>query len=53
MWRVAAPAPVDEAGAVLTAPLAAAARLTPAFERTWETLRRLYYDSRPRRGARG
>ncbi len=47
MWRVAAPAPVDEAGPVLTAPLTSPRALTAVFERTWDTLRRLYYDRGP------
>ncbi len=44
MWRIAAPQPVDETGPVLTAPLTSPRALTAVFERTWDTLRRLYYD---------
>ncbi len=47
MWRVAAPAPVDEAGPTLTAPLASPRAFSALYERTWDTLRRLYYRSGP------
>ncbi|HUU33157.1 MAG TPA: gamma-glutamyltransferase, partial [Vicinamibacterales bacterium] len=47
MWRVAAPAPVDEAGPALTAPLASPRAWSALYERTWDTLRRLYYSSGP------
>ena len=47
MWRVAAPAPVDDGGPVLTAPLTSPRAVTAVFERTWDTLRRLYYTQGP------
>lgn len=47
LWRVAAPAPVDEAGPVITAPLGSPKALSALYERTWDTLRRLYYRSGP------
>ncbi len=47
MWRIAAPAPVDDAGPVLTAPLTSPRAVTAVFERTWDTLRRLYYTQGP------
>ncbi len=47
MWHVAAPAPVDEAGPVLAAPLASPRIWATTYERVWDTLRRLYYSSGP------
>lgn len=48
MWRVAAPLPVDEAGAELTTTVSPDSRSwLAAFDRTWDTLRRLYYASGP------
>ena len=47
LWRVPAPAPVDEAGGELTTSLAQPAAWLAAFDRTWDTLRRLYYASGP------
>ena len=47
MWRIAAPAPVDEAGPVIRTVVASPRALSSMFERTWDTLRRLYYVSGP------
>ena len=43
LWRIAAPAPVDDAGPAIVAPLTSPRAWTTVFERTWDTLRRLYY----------
>ena len=46
LWKVPAPLPVHEDGAVMTTELAASAALyTAAFNRAWQTLRDLYYAS--------
>ncbi len=47
LWRLAAPAPVDEAGPELSTTLAQPRAWLAAFDRTWDTLRRLYYASGP------
>ena len=47
MWRLAAPAPVDEAGPELSTTLTQPRAWLAAFDRTWDTLRRLYYASGP------
>ncbi len=46
-WRIAAPAAVDEAGPTLTTTLSSPHALGAVFERSWELLRRLYYNSGP------
>ncbi len=47
MWRLAAPAPVDEAGPVLNPTLVSPRAWSTAYDRVWDTLRRLYYSSGP------
>ena len=47
MWRIAAPAPIDESGPELSTTLAQPRAWLAAFDRTWDTLRRLYYSSGP------
>ena len=47
LWRLAAPVPVDEAGPELSTTLDQPRAWLAAFDRTWETLRRLYYASGP------
>lgn len=47
LWTVAAPIPVDATARQLAAPKPSAALLTGAFDRVWETLRRLYYSVGP------
>jgi gamma-glutamyltranspeptidase/glutathione hydrolase len=44
LWKVPAPLPVHETGGELTGgPALTPTALTAAFDRTWQTLRRLYY----------
>jgi gamma-glutamyltranspeptidase len=46
LWRVPAPLPVHEDGGLVTAELAPVPALyAAAFDRTWQTLRDLYYSS--------
>ncbi|MGD9905614.1 MAG: gamma-glutamyltransferase [Vicinamibacterales bacterium] len=47
LWRVAAPLPVDESGGEVVTTLSQPRAWLAAFDRTWDTLRRLYYDSGP------
>lgn len=47
LWRLPAPAPVDEAGGEITASLAADRTWVAMFDRVWDTLRRLYYSQGP------
>jgi Tol biopolymer transport system component len=47
LWRVPAPLPVDEAGGELVTTLPQPRAWLATFDRTWETLRRLYYASGP------
>ncbi len=47
LWRVPAPLPVDDTGGELTTALAQPRAWLAMFDRTWETLRRLYYASGP------
>ncbi|MGE0359226.1 MAG: gamma-glutamyltransferase [Vicinamibacterales bacterium] len=47
LWRVPAPLPVDDAGGEVTAVLSQPRAWLAAFDRTWETLRRLYYANGP------
>jgi gamma-glutamyltranspeptidase len=47
LWRVPAPLPVDESGGELTTSLAQPRAWLAAFDRAWDTLRRLYYASGP------
>ncbi len=47
MWRIAAPTPVDETGPAMVAALVSTRALAAVFERTWDTLRRLYYSHGP------
>jgi gamma-glutamyltranspeptidase len=47
LWRIPAPLPVDVAGGELTTSLAPSRAWLAAFDRTWDTLRRLYYRSGP------
>jgi gamma-glutamyltranspeptidase/glutathione hydrolase len=48
LWRIPAPLPVDEAGPEITTTRSGDARTwLAAFDRTWDTLRRLYYASGP------
>jgi gamma-glutamyltranspeptidase/glutathione hydrolase len=47
LWRVPAPLPVDDAGGELITTLAQPRAWLATFDRTWETLRRLYYASGP------
>lgn len=51
LWRITAPLPVDEAGGDLTTSLAQPRAWRAAFDRTWDTLRRLYYATGPSAGA--
>ncbi len=50
LWRIAAPLPVDDAGGELSTSLAQPRTWLAMFDRTWETLRRLYYASGPSAG---
>jgi gamma-glutamyltranspeptidase len=45
LWIVDAPLPVDSGARPIAAGAPAAERLASAFDRVWETLRRLYYSS--------
>lgn len=47
LWRVPAPLPVDDAGGELVTTLPQPRAWLATFDRTWETLRRLYYASGP------
>ncbi len=47
LWVVDAPQPVDAGARQLTPPAPAAPHLSAAFDRVWETLRRLYYRNGP------
>lgn len=47
LWFVDAPLPVDAGARPATPPAPTAAQLTAAFDRVWETLRRLYYSTGP------
>ena len=47
LWRIPAPLPVDEAGGELTTTLVPPRAWPAMFDRTWDTLRRLYYASGP------
>jgi gamma-glutamyltranspeptidase len=48
LWMVDAPVPVDAGARSITGPAAPeSARLVAAFDRVWETLRRLYYSDGP------
>ncbi|HET7221228.1 MAG TPA: gamma-glutamyltransferase, partial [Vicinamibacterales bacterium] len=47
LWTVDAPLPVDSGAREVAAPAAKNAQLVAAFDRVWETLRRLYYTSGP------
>lgn len=47
LWRLPAPLPVDEAGGELSTALPQPRAWLAAFDRTWETLRRLYYAAGP------
>ena len=47
LWVVDAPQPVDAGARQLTPPGPAAPHLSAAFDRVWETLRRLYYRNGP------
>lgn len=48
LWRIPAPAPVDEDGGYINADLAPSPDIFGAlFDRTWETLRTLYYSAGP------
>lgn len=45
LWMVDAPLPVDSGTRALSPPGASSTQLTAAFDRVWETLRRLYYST--------
>ena len=45
LWLVDAPLPVDAGARQVATPAAPAGHLTAAFDRVWETLRRLYYSA--------
>lgn len=47
LWRVAAPAPVDERGPEVTAAIPNTGIWLAMFDRVWDTLRRLYYVQGP------
>jgi gamma-glutamyltranspeptidase len=47
LWLVDAPLPVDAGAQPLNPGSASSAQLTAAFDRVWETLRRLYYSEGP------
>jgi len=47
LWRVPAPLPVDDAGGAIVASLAQPRAWLATFDRTWESLRRLYYATGP------
>jgi gamma-glutamyltranspeptidase len=50
LWRIAAPAPVDATGPALVTSLAQPRAWLLTFDRTWDTLRQLYYASGPSAG---
>jgi gamma-glutamyltranspeptidase len=50
LWMVDAPLPVDSGARPLNPGMTSTAQLTSAFDRVWETLRRLYYSSGPSAG---
>jgi gamma-glutamyltranspeptidase/glutathione hydrolase len=47
LWTIDAPLPVDSGARELAAPAAKSTQLVAAFDRVWETLRRLYYAAGP------
>lgn len=47
LWIVDAPLPVDSGARALAPAEPGTARLTAAFDRVWQTLRRMYYGSGP------
>jgi gamma-glutamyltranspeptidase/glutathione hydrolase len=47
LWRIPAPLPVDEAGGEVMTSLVQPRAWTAIFDRTWDTLRRLYYANGP------
>jgi gamma-glutamyltranspeptidase/glutathione hydrolase len=47
LWFVDAPLPVDAGAHALAPPAPTGAQLLAAFDRVWETLRRLYYSTGP------
>ena len=47
LWMVNAPAAVDAGARQVDAPKPSSRHLTAAFDRVWETLRRLYYSTGP------
>jgi gamma-glutamyltranspeptidase len=47
LWRLPAPRPVHDAGGEVSAALVQPRAWLAAFDRTWETLRRLYYAAGP------
>lgn len=47
LWTVDAPLPVDAGAKQIAAPAASPQQLTGLFDRTWESLRRMYYSSGP------
>ena len=47
LWTVDAPLPVDAGAREIVPPLPRDGRLVAAFDRVWETLRRLYYSTDP------
>ena len=50
LWLVDAPLPVDSGARALTPAAASPTQFTVAFDRVWETLRRLYYSDGPSAG---
>ena len=47
LWVVDAPLPVDAGAQQLASPAPTPRQMTDAFDRVWETLRRLYYSAGP------
>jgi gamma-glutamyltranspeptidase len=47
LWTVDAPLPVDAGAKQVAPPAPSRSQLTAAFDRVWETLKRLYYSSGP------
>jgi gamma-glutamyltranspeptidase/glutathione hydrolase len=47
LWTVEAPLPIDAGARQIAVPAPAPQQLTGLFDRTWESLRRLYYSSGP------
>ncbi len=45
LWRVAAPRPVDAQARAIAAPSPAAGRWVSQFDRVWQTLKSLYYET--------